>query len=170
MLRMTRKEYEELQNRLGKPQSKIPDKKEPKRKYRNSKVFVYPGGLVSSRKLETRSDLLEEYDSVQEYERYCELNLLQRAGKITNLKRQVKFILQPRTIRNGKTIREISYVADFQYERKDGKIIVEDVKGFDRKTGQFQTTKDFRLKWKMMKAQYPGFIFALHGNGNHKED
>lgn len=35
------------------------------------------------------------FDSVREYNRYKELKLLERAGKITNLKRQVKYLLIP---------------------------------------------------------------------------
>lgn len=35
------------------------------------------------------------YDSRKEYRRFCELSLLQRAGAITELKRQVRFELIP---------------------------------------------------------------------------
>lgn len=68
------------------------------------------------------------FDSRKEYMRWCELSLLAKAGKITNLQRQVKFILfpaqyEPDTIgkrggvKRGKLIeRECCYVADFVYE------------------------------------------------------
>ncbi len=93
------------------------------------------------------------FDSVKEYRRFCELSLLEKAGAITDLKRQVEFILipaqrEPDTIGvrggiiKGKTIEhKCSYVADFVYT-ENGKQIVEDTKGF--------RTKDYILKRKMM--------------------
>ncbi len=67
------------------------------------------------------------YDSKKEAKRALELEQLEKAGEIHNLKRQVKYVLQPSFFFFGKTIREISYVADFVYE-EDGKVVVEDVK------------------------------------------
>ena len=93
----------------------------------------------------------EVFDSRKELHRYEELLLLEKAGQIKNLRRQVKFLLLPsqrETImkkgkpRQGKVIeREVSYKADFVYE-ENGQTIVEDVKGFK--------TKDYLLKRKMM--------------------
>jgi hypothetical protein len=37
----------------------------------------------------------ETFDSIKEYRRFCELSLLAKAGKVTDLKRQVKFVLIP---------------------------------------------------------------------------
>ena len=37
----------------------------------------------------------EVFDSKKEYKRWCELKLLERAGKISDLKRQVKYVLIP---------------------------------------------------------------------------
>lgn len=88
----------------------------------------------------------EKYDSVKEYRRHDELKLLERAGKITGLQRQVKFVLIPKQCEEstevfkrgknkglpkpGKTLEtEIAYYADFVYQQ-DGKQIVEDVKGY----------------------------------------
>lgn len=93
------------------------------------------------------------FDSLKEYRRFCELRLLERAGQITNLERQVKFVLipaqyEPDTIgkrggaKRGQLLeREVSYVADFVYTQ-DKKWIVEDTKGF--------RTADYILKRKMM--------------------
>lgn len=93
------------------------------------------------------------FDSKKEARRYCELSLLAKAGKVTDLQMQVKFVLipaqyEPDTIgkrggkKRGKLIeRECSYVADFVYT-EDGKRIVEDTKGF--------RTKDFIIKRKLM--------------------
>lgn len=81
------------------------------------------------------------FDSVKEYNRWCELKLLERAGKIRNLKRQDKFVLIPAQheddtvgarggVKRGKRLeREISYVADFTYTQ-NGDTVVEDVKGY----------------------------------------
>lgn len=93
------------------------------------------------------------FDSLKEYRRFCELALLEKAGKIHGLQRQVKFVLipaqyEPDTIgkrggvKRGKLLeREISYVADFVYT-ENGKRVVEDSKGF--------RTTDYKIKRKMM--------------------
>ena len=82
------------------------------------------------------------YDSKKEYTRWCELSLLQKAGKITNLQRQVKYELIPAQRTNGKVVeRACTYVADFVYE-ENGNTVVEDTKGFK--------TKDYIIKRKLM--------------------
>jgi hypothetical protein len=72
------------------------------------------------------------FDSVKEYHRWGCLRLLERAGKISNLQRQVKYVLVPaQRDQNGKLIeREVSYYADFVYiDNAKGTVVVEDVKG-----------------------------------------
>lgn len=73
------------------------------------------------------------FDSKKEFYRWCDLRLLERAGKISNLKRQVKYTLIPaQRDQTGKLVeREVSYIADFEY-MQDGKKIVEDTKGYKR--------------------------------------
>lgn len=83
----------------------------------------------------------EWFDSQRELDRWLELRLLERAGVIHALRRQVKYVLIPEQrepdtigprggVRRGKLIeRERSYWADFVYER-DGQTVVEDAKGF----------------------------------------
>lgn len=84
-----------------------------------------------------------KFDSKKEYQRYLELKLLQRAGYISDLERQVKFILIPSQKINGKVVeREVTYKADFVYKDDSGQTVVEDVKGFK--------TKEYILKRKMM--------------------
>ena len=56
------------------------------------------------------------YDSRLEYERYCELKMLQMAGIITDLEYHKRFVL----IEKNENGREIAYEADFVY-KKDGK-------------------------------------------------
>lgn len=93
------------------------------------------------------------YDSLKEYRRFCELSLLEKAGAITDLQRQVEFVLIPvqkeadtKGVRGGiikgKTIeRAVKYVADFVY-MENGKKVVEDTKGVK--------TKDYIIKRKLM--------------------
>lgn len=74
----------------------------------------------------------EVFDSRKEADRWCQLKLLERAGEIEGLCRQVRFILIPAQLEGGKVAeREVCYVADFLY-RRDGKLVVEDAKGLKR--------------------------------------
>lgn len=83
------------------------------------------------------------YDSKKEAKRGGELILLERAGIIHNLKRQVKFELIPAQYADGKCVeRACSYVADFIYVDDNGNTVVEDTKGF--------RTKDYIIKRKLM--------------------
>ncbi len=82
------------------------------------------------------------FDSRKEYLRFCELSLLEKAGVVTDLKRQVRFELIPSQRIDGKVVeRPVHYVADFVYQ-ENGQTVVEDTKGFK--------TKDYILKRKMM--------------------
>ena len=93
------------------------------------------------------------FDSRKEFRRYEELQLLQQAGEIANLRRQVKFVLIPPQrepsqigtrggVKKGKLLeRECAYIADFVYT-ENGKIVVEDTKGL--------RTKDYIIKRKLM--------------------
>lgn len=97
------------------------------------------------------------FDSIKEYRRWCELSLLERAGEITGLERQVKYVIIPAQyapdtvtargkIKRGKLLeRECAYVADFRYQM-DGETVVEDVKGY--KDGQAYAL--FAVKRKLM--------------------
>ena len=97
-----------------------------------------------------------QFDSRKEMRRYQDLLLLQRAGAILNLRRQVKYILIPaqyetyerygkkgQELKPGRRLleKECSYIADFVYE-ENGKEIVEDTKGIK--------TKDYIIKRKLM--------------------
>lgn len=102
-------------------------------KYGNQKTFTSDGIMHDSRK---------------EAIRWQRLLLLQRTGQISDLKRQVEFILipdqrEPSTEvyqkgekkglpKEGKLIeRKCTYIADFVYiDRRTGETVVEDVKGY----------------------------------------
>lgn len=66
------------------------------------------------------------FDSQREYARWQELKLMERAGKIRRLQRQVKYELLKRI---GKH-RPIVFIADFTYEAEGGREVVEDSKGY----------------------------------------
>lgn len=55
------------------------------------------------------------FDSIAESKRYRELKLLERAGEISELELQPKFLLQEGFKKNGKTYRKVEYIADFMY-------------------------------------------------------
>lgn len=83
-----------------------------------------------------------EFDSQKEARRFCELRLLERAGRITELQRQVKFELIPSQKIDGKVVeRACTYVADFVYT-ENGKKVVEDTKGYK--------TQEYRIKKKLL--------------------
>lgn len=98
----------------------------PKNKYRNEKVVVDG----------------QSFDSKKEYYRYCDLKLLERAGEIFDIKRQVKYELIPK--QQGE--RAVYYIADFVYKDKRGKTVVEDTKGV--------RTKEYIIKRKLMLYRY----------------
>lgn len=98
------------------------------RKYKNKKVMI--DGI--------------KFDSKKEANRYQELKLMQRAGIITDLQRQVKYVLIPsQKGDDGRVIeRPCTYIADFVYIDENGKTIVEDTKGY--------RTSDYKIKRKLM--------------------
>ena len=111
----------------------------PYAKYKNTKTIV--DGIT--------------FDSKKEAKRWTELKLLESAGVISDLRRQVRFELipaqrEPDTIGSrggiikGKLIeRKVEYVADFVYrDTGTGEIVVEDTKGIQ--------TKDYKIKRKLM--------------------
>ena len=99
----------------------------------------------------------QTFDSIKEYQRWCELKLLERAGAIIDLQRQVSFELIPaqyepverysektgKRLKDGKRCIEQSvvYNADFVY-MQNGKQVVEDTKGFK--------TPEYRIKKKLL--------------------
>lgn len=86
------------------------------------------------------------YDSAKEAERARVLHLLEKAGKIRDLREQVKFELIPAQRENGdgKVVeRACFYIADFVYvDNSTGETVVEDAKGV--------RTKDYIIKRKLM--------------------
>lgn len=112
----------------------------------------YSGNKYGSKKVEIDGIV---FDSKKEAKRFQELLLLERAGAIQGLNRQVKYVLIPEQRepdiigkrggrKPGKLLeRECAYIADFVYfDHELGGIVVEDTKGF--------RTKDYIIKRKLM--------------------
>lgn len=93
-----------------------------------------------------------KFDSKKEARRYAELKLLEKAGAICDLKLQPKFVLQEGFKQNGKTYREISYIADFSYV-ENGKLVAEDTKGFK--------TEVFKIKEKLFRYKFANVDFRV---------
>ena len=89
----------------------------------------------------------ETFDSKKEAARWQELLLLQRAGKISHLNRQVTYELIPSQYIDGKCVeRSVKYVADFMYHDKQGNLVVEDTKGMK--------TPEYIIKRKLLLSVY----------------
>lgn len=105
-----------------------------------------------------------EFDSKKEGQRYRELSLMQRAGKISGLRLQVPFELVPnqyetvtvqlktKTKQVEKLVeRKIEYIADFVYtDLETNETVVEDVKGY-KQGGAYAV---FQIKRKLMLYIY----------------
>lgn len=84
------------------------------------------------------------FDSAKEARRYRELLIAQRAGEITGLECQPSFALTTEDV-HGRSVKICTYKGDFRY-RKDGLVVVEDVKSAATRTPVY------RLKKKLMNA------------------
>lgn len=83
------------------------------------------------------------YASKKEAKRAGELKLLEQLGEISDLLKQVKYVLIPK----DELGKEVSYTADFVYwDNGQQQTIVEDVKGF--------RTPVYKLKRRLMWHQY----------------
>lgn len=79
------------------------------------------------------------FDSTKEYSRWKELKLMEKAGEITGLVRQLRIEIIPKT----KLYKAVSYIPDFVYfDKQEGKTIYEDVKG--------AKTEVYKLKKKIL--------------------
>ena len=101
-------------------------------KYHNKKV-VYDG---------------LKFDSQKEKRVYTMYKLMEQAGEIKDLQRQVEFILIEPFVLNGKKFRKTSYIADFVYYDNDMNCHVIDVKSKSTKT------QVYLLKKKLMALKY----------------
>ncbi|UEC03948.1 DUF1064 domain-containing protein [Burkholderia vietnamiensis] len=84
------------------------------------------------------------FDSRRERDRWVTLSRQLAAGEISDLERQVAYVLAEPVVINGRKKPALRYVADFVYER-DGKTVIEDVKGV--------ITPEYRIKRHLMAAR-----------------
>lgn len=101
-----------------------------KSKYKNKKVTTVFG----------------KFDSGREADRFEKLVLMERAGLISNLRRQVVFELAPavKFDREDRKKRPLTYKADFVYDNEFNEEVIEDAKG--------KITAEYRIKKHLMKA------------------
>lgn len=107
------------------------------------------------------------FDSKAEFIRWCELRILERAGKISSLKRQVTYELIPTQREESTEVykagpqkglpkpgavieKPCSYVADFVYCDANGNMVIEDTKGY-KKGAAYDL---FVIKRKLMLHKY----------------
>jgi hypothetical protein len=85
------------------------------------------------------------FDSKREAQRWCELRMLLRAGRISDLERQVAYVLAPGVKFAGARRAQpaLRLVVDFRY-REAGRLVLEDVKGV--------VTTAFTIKRHLLKA------------------
>lgn len=89
-----------------------------------------------------------KFDSGRELKRWQELELLQKAGKISDLQRQLSFELAGSVVLGGRKKPAIRYIADFAYWDLRGApaYVVEDAK-----SPHLRTNPVFRLKMHLLK-------------------
>ena len=95
------------------------------------------------------------FDSKIEADRFLQLQLLEKSDTIDSLKLQPEFQISQGWInpQTGEKVRSRFYVGDFMYHDKIlERVVVEDVKGME--------TPEFRLKWDLVKSQYPQYLFV----------
>lgn len=94
------------------------------------------------------------HDSIGEKNHYIYLKLLEKAGEISNLECQKRYVLSEGfTNGSGEKIRSLSIVVDFQYLDDNKNIIVEDFKGF--------VTDCFLIKKKLFEKRYYPLVIKI---------
>lgn len=91
----------------------------------------------------------EKYRSQKERDRHQALLLLERAGHIDSLRREVAFELAPAVVIQGRRRPPLRYIADYVYMQREAtgigwRKVVEDCKGV--------RTEGYRVKRHLMKA------------------
>lgn len=91
------------------------------------------------------------HDSRGEAERWAVLRMLEKRGKISNLRRQVRWPLMAARVVDGRTmaVKVGEYIPDFVYDR-DGVEVIEDFKS----SGVMTDVASLKLRW-MEKMGFP---------------
>lgn len=121
------------------------------------KYIKYNSNKYKNTKIEQNG---EKFDSKKEYHMWLKLKRLEEMGEISNLQRQVSFVLIPtqyetytETTKTGKVKekkrvveKECKYIADFVYTDNDtGQVIVLDTKSEATKTPAYKIKKKLML-------------------------
>lgn len=93
----------------------------------------------------------EVYNCMNDYYIWCDLRQLEKDGKISELKKYVKYVLLPaQRDGTGKIVEhEVSYIADFEYI-ENGEQVAEDTKNY-AKGAAYQL---FSIKRKLMLHKF----------------
>lgn len=98
--------------------------------------------MLMKKKSKYLNQKTDGFSSKKEAKRAAELQLLEKAGKIKDLRFQIEYeLLEPQKDEAGNKIRAIKYVADFEFIDEFGHLITEDCKGF--------RTPEYKLKAKL---------------------
>jgi hypothetical protein len=87
------------------------------------------------------------FDSKLESKYYLYLKDAKMKGLLNDFELQKEYILQPAFKKNGKSFREIKYVADFLVYDLKGNVHIIDTKGLE--------TAEFKIKRKLFEYVYP---------------
>ena len=111
--------------------------------------FALPEGFLPKNKFNSTKCTIDGmvFDSLMEGRYYVQLKLEQKNKIVSSFTCQHVFELQPKFKKGGKTIRPITYVADFYVCYENGVEKAIDVKG--------RITKEFALKKKMFDFRFP---------------
>jgi hypothetical protein len=109
---------------------------QPRIRYKTAKKVIVHDGI--------------RFASAGEGERYLELVIARLKGEIRDFTLQPRFEIQPAFDKNGTHFRKIEYFADFKVVRLDGKVLIEDVKGWHG-----FSTPEFKLKKKLVEYRFP---------------
>lgn len=104
---------------------------------------------IKKNKFNAKSIVIDghRFPSLKEAQRYNELKLLVKAGKIKNLELQPKFEIIPKQKYRGKTLRKAEYTPDFKYlDIDNNEWVIEEVKGMP--------TVDYVLRKKLFILKY----------------
>lgn len=94
------------------------------------------------------------FDSQKEAYYYIELKIKLSKKEILKFTLQPEFLLQSAYVnKDGKPVREIIYIGDFQVWNNDGTVEIIDTKGFK--------TKEFRIKKKLFEYKYPNLTLKI---------
>lgn len=126
-LRLSEEQLSAIQARSSVRVHRMDDKKRPK--YNNCRFTDSEGS----------------WDSKRERARWEQLRALESAGQVQELQKKIVFELIPVSIKNGKRLRPVTYIADFVYY-EDGVKVVEDSKGYRNKL--------YLLKKRLMWEKY----------------